>query len=84
LLLLLLLLRTYRKKPQKSHIKISKKIPKTPIKTHKTLKKKVLATSYIILNKKISQKKNTKRYALPMEKNFRKKNKKKRRRLSKN
>jgi len=35
-----LLLRTYRKKPQKSHIKISKKIPKTPIKTHKTLKKK--------------------------------------------
>ena len=44
-LLLLLLLRTYRKKPQKSHIKISKKFPKNPIKTHKTLKKSI---SYII------------------------------------
>jgi len=60
-LLLLLLLRTYRKKPQKSHIKISKKFPKTPIKTHKTLKKKVLATSYIILNKKNFSKKKYKK-----------------------
>merc|ERR1712037_985041 len=77
LLLLLLLLRTYRKKPQKSHIKISKKFPKTPIKTHKTLKKKVLATSYIILNKKISQKKIQKDMPFRWKKTSEKKTKKK-------
>jgi len=75
-LLLLLLLRTYRKKPQKSHIKISKKFPKTPIKTHKTLKKKVLATSYIILNKKISQKKIQKDMPFRWKKTSEKKTKK--------
>ena len=74
--LLLLLLRTYRKKPQKSHIKISKKFPKNPIKTHKTLKKSI---SYIIhyTKQKNFSKKNTKRYALPMEKIIQKKTKKK-------
>merc|ERR1711971_1318209 len=65
-----------QKKPQKSHIKISKKFPKTPIKTHKTLKKKVLATSYIILNKKNFSKKIQKDMPFRWKKTSEKKTKK--------